>query len=81
MPCGKERGADLQNGTKSLCQPKEAPMPVLPATAGVGHVHFKVADLDRAIVFYSGILGIGVWQRLGVLSRRWWKFEGGVISG
>ena len=29
----------------------------------VGHVHLKVADLDRAIAFYSGILGFDVTQR------------------
>lgn len=31
----------------------------------VGHVHLKVADLDRAIGFYSGLLGFGVTQRYG----------------
>jgi catechol 2,3-dioxygenase len=31
----------------------------------VGHVHLKVADLDRAIGFYSGILGFAVTQRYG----------------
>ncbi|TGD44450.1 glyoxalase [Pseudotabrizicola sediminis] len=31
----------------------------------VGHVHLKVADLDRAIAFYSGILGFGLTQRHG----------------
>jgi len=31
----------------------------------VGHVHLKVADLDRAIAFYSGVLGFGVTQRYG----------------
>jgi catechol 2,3-dioxygenase len=31
----------------------------------VGHVHLKVADLDRAIGFYSGILGFDVMQRYG----------------
>jgi catechol 2,3-dioxygenase len=31
----------------------------------VGHVHLKVADLDRAIAFYSGILGFQVTQRYG----------------
>ena len=31
----------------------------------VGHVHLKVADLDRAIRFYSGVLGFVVTQRLG----------------
>ncbi len=31
----------------------------------VGHVHLKVADLDRAIGFYSGILGFDLTQRFG----------------
>jgi catechol 2,3-dioxygenase len=37
-----------------------------PITAGVriGHVHLKVADLDRALAFYCGVLGFEVTQRL-----------------
>lgn len=31
----------------------------------VGHVHLKVADLDRAVAFYGGILGFGVTQHYG----------------
>lgn len=31
----------------------------------VGHVHLKVADLDRAIAFYSGVLGFSLTQRMG----------------
>ena len=31
----------------------------------VGHVHLKVADLERAIGFYSGILGFEVTQSYG----------------
>jgi catechol 2,3-dioxygenase len=36
-----------------------------PAATRVGHVHLKVADLDRAIAFYSGVLGFEVTQRYG----------------
>jgi catechol 2,3-dioxygenase len=38
-----------------------------PVAAGtrIGHVHLKVADLDRAIAFYSGVLGFEVQQRFG----------------
>lgn len=38
-----------------------------PVDAGVrvGHVHLKVSDLDRAIGFYSGVLGFEVMQRYG----------------
>jgi catechol 2,3-dioxygenase len=31
----------------------------------VGHIHLKVADIDRAIDFYSGILGFEVQTRFG----------------
>lgn len=31
----------------------------------IGHVHLKVADLDRAVSFYSGVLGFDVVQRMG----------------
>ncbi len=32
---------------------------------GIGHVHLKVADLDRALEFYCGVLGFGLVQRMG----------------
>jgi catechol 2,3-dioxygenase len=35
------------------------------AATRIGHVHLKVADLDRAIGFYSGLLGFDVMQRYG----------------
>ena len=31
----------------------------------IGHVHLKVADLDRALKFYCGVLGFEPTQRLG----------------
>jgi catechol 2,3-dioxygenase len=31
----------------------------------IGHVHLKVADLDRAIAFYNGVLGFDIMQRFG----------------
>ena len=38
-----------------------------PIDAGVriGHVHLKVADLDRALAFYCGVLGFQLMQRMG----------------
>ncbi len=38
-----------------------------PIDAGVriGHVHLKVADLDRALAFYHGVLGFEITQRYG----------------
>lgn len=31
----------------------------------IGHVHLKVAEIDRALAFYSGVLGFQVTQRYG----------------
>jgi catechol 2,3-dioxygenase len=31
----------------------------------VGHVHLKVADLERALAFYHGVLGFEITQRMG----------------
>jgi len=33
--------------------------------ARVGHVHLKVADLERAIAFYRDVLGFEITQRMG----------------
>ena len=40
-------------------------MSSIPEGTDIGHVHLKVADLDRAIGFYHGVLGFDVTQRLG----------------
>lgn len=31
----------------------------------IGHIHLKVADLERAVTFYCGVLGFDVVQRFG----------------
>jgi catechol 2,3-dioxygenase len=31
----------------------------------IGHVHLKVADIDRALAFYRDVLGFDVMQRMG----------------
>lgn len=36
--------------------------PIHPQTR-IGHVHLKVADLDRALGFYCGVLGFALMQR------------------
>jgi catechol 2,3-dioxygenase len=38
--------------------------PIDPRT-DIGHVHLKVSNLDRALAFYSGVLGFEVTQRMG----------------
>lgn len=40
------------------------PPPIDPGV-DIGHVHLKVADLDRALAFYSGVLGFTLTQRFG----------------
>ena len=37
----------------------------IPAGTRIGHVHLKVADLDRALAFYCGVLGFELMQRYG----------------
>jgi catechol 2,3-dioxygenase len=32
----------------------------------IGHVHLKVADIDRALAFYCGVLGFTLTQRIGL---------------
>ncbi|MGA7398359.1 MAG: VOC family protein [Solirubrobacterales bacterium] len=39
--------------------------PPIDARVGVGHVHLKVADLERALAFYVGVLGFELTQRYG----------------
>ncbi len=39
--------------------------PPIDALVDIGHVHLKVADLDRALAFYCGILGFELTQRMG----------------
>src|SRR3954470_16680930 len=40
------------------------PRPLHPRV-GIGHVHLKVADLERAIAFYRDVLGFELTQRYG----------------
>ncbi|MDF2191896.1 VOC family protein [Paraflavitalea sp. CAU 1676] len=37
----------------------------VPQHTRIGHVHLKVADLDRSLAFYQGILGFEIMQRYG----------------
>ncbi|HMT14638.1 MAG TPA: VOC family protein, partial [Aestuariivirga sp.] len=39
--------------------------PPLPAGTRIGHVHLKVADVERALAFYCGALGFTLTQRYG----------------
>ena len=39
--------------------------PTIDPRVGIGHVHLKVSDLDRALDFYVGVLGFELQQRFG----------------
>jgi catechol 2,3-dioxygenase len=43
---------------------KPSTTPIDPGTR-IGHVHLKVADLERALGFYAGVLGFELTQRYG----------------
>jgi catechol 2,3-dioxygenase len=43
---------------------RQAARPIDPGVR-IGHVHLKVADLDRALAFYCGVLGFELMQRYG----------------
>ena len=38
---------------------------VIPARTTIGHTHLKVADLERALAFWQGVLGFELQQRMG----------------
>src|SRR2546423_1233832 len=44
--------------------PHNSPNPIHPQTR-IGHVHLKVADLERALRFYRDVLGFELTQRYG----------------
>ena len=37
----------------------------IPAATRIGHIHLKVADLERSLKFYCGLLGFELMQRMG----------------
>ena len=45
-------------------EPGLTPHPISPDVR-VGHIHLKVADIDRSLAFYCGVLGFGLKQRFG----------------
>ena len=42
-------------------------MPSLHPDTRIGHVHLRVADLERAVAFYRDVLGFDLTQRYGGL--------------
>jgi catechol 2,3-dioxygenase len=52
------------NENQDLAAPAESPRPIS-AGVRIGHVHLKVADIERSLGFYCGVLGFQLKQRLG----------------
>ncbi len=57
-----ESGREKRSAADSRPQPQPS-LPPLDARVRIGHVHLKVAELDRAIAFYRDVLGFQVTQR------------------
>src|SRR6266496_5351237 len=65
----------------------------LPAETRIGHVHLKVADLERAIHFYRDLLGFDLLMNMGTaaflsaggyhhhIALNTWESEGGSPPG
>jgi catechol 2,3-dioxygenase len=58
---------DVQ-GVISAASPASDPWPGLPAGTIVGHVHFTVSDLERAIGFYRDVVGFDMMMRIPSLA-------------
>lgn len=56
----------MTSATSSLTtiEPVITPRPIDP-NVRIGHVHLKVADLERSLAFYCGVLGFELKQRFG----------------
>ena len=54
----------LDTSSQSPAADAAAFPPIDPATR-IGHVHLKVADIERALAFYCGVLGFQLQQRFG----------------
>ncbi len=54
----------LDKPSEAKTAPTEPSAPIDPGTR-IGHVHLKVADLERALAFYCGVLGFELTQRYG----------------
>jgi catechol 2,3-dioxygenase len=57
-------GSFEKDTTSATPAPSKSPGSIDPGTR-IGHVHLKVADLQRALDFYTGVLGFALTQRYG----------------
>jgi catechol 2,3-dioxygenase len=62
LVCGKtQAGGDAMPSHPDAARTSEAIDPAV----RIGHTHLKVADLDRSLRFYCGVLGFELMQRFG----------------
>ena len=55
----------MRAGTLPTPMPTSPKFRPLHPEVRIGHVHLKVANLDRALAFYCGVLGFQLTQRMG----------------
>jgi catechol 2,3-dioxygenase len=60
----KHKDQNQPGAMKAIVPSKLQSRPLHPRV-GIGHVHLKVADLDRALAFYRDVLGFELTQRFG----------------
>jgi catechol 2,3-dioxygenase len=73
-PCGRfhayvndvlpEATSDVHAEQKRMTDHSEGDVRSIDPGVRIGHVHLKVADLDRALGFYCGVLGFALKQRM-----------------
>ena len=59
---------DVQDLAGELADPQAEPFDGLPAGTTVGHVHFRVREIDGTVAFYRDVLGMGLTARLGPMA-------------
>jgi catechol 2,3-dioxygenase len=60
-----DKGHDMAMSSSKAGIPAAMPDRPIAAGARIGHVHLKVADLERSLSFYCGVLGFALMQRYG----------------
>jgi catechol 2,3-dioxygenase len=59
---------DTRDLAGELADPQAEPFDGLPAGTTVGHVHFRVREIDGTVAFYRDVLGLGLTARLGPMA-------------
>jgi catechol 2,3-dioxygenase len=70
LPAGLSwRKMDAKREGEIMIQPDRNSYDTIPSVnpqVRIGHVHLKVADIERSLAFYCGVLGFELTQRFGV---------------